>query len=158
MRKGVLVTEFLEDWGNAHVKWRDMGFALGTERPEGAPEATAQQWLQKLGSPFWWERLLSCHWKITTPPRFSDSSLVFYIKHQNILEMPTSWQPNYISQITSQSWKKHQKLGQDHTSLFSVVDNEATADRWLSSTESSSRKGCGERSGSKQVTARLQTP
>lgn len=41
--------------------------------------------------------------------------------------MPNAWQPDSISPITSQSWKKHQKLGEDHWSLRSMLDNEAGA-------------------------------
>lgn len=43
--------------------------------------------------------------------------------------MPAAWQPDSIYPITSQSWKKHQKLGQDCWSLCSVLDNEAVAPR-----------------------------
>lgn len=64
--------------------------------------------------------------------------------------MPTAWQPDSISQITSQSWKKHQKLGQDHRSLCSVLDNEVEA----LLPEGSLRKGSGEESGSEWVMAR----
>lgn len=66
--------------------------------------------------------------------------------------MPNFWQPNCISQITSRSWKKHQKLGQDLTSLFSVLQNEPLGESWPGPQRGNLRKACGEKGPVEAVT------
>lgn len=85
--------------------------------------------------------LLSCFRESNHPSQTLIPFSAVLTNHQSVLEMPSSWQPNYISQITSQSWKKHQKLGQDLMSLFSVLQNEPLGESWPWSTERQFEKG-----------------